>query len=343
MLALEGAKQVDHLGLHGAVERAGRLIQEDQLGPQHHGTGDGDALALPARQFVRVAVGNGWIELRLAHGVERAGAALGARQGGLVHAQSLAHDARDGHARGQRAKRVLEHDLHAVAQRHQLARRGVGDVAPLERDRAAGGLKQAQQRAAERGLARAGLAHDADRLAGPGCDRHAVDRRERAPGDGVGDGDLAPFDQRLGRLGQRRFLARRLGVEQHARVGVLGRGEDARGRPALHDLSRPHDDHLVRHAAHDAEIVGDEHERHAEPVAQLLEQRQDLRLHRHVERGGRLVGDQHVGLTRERHGDHHALALAARQFVRVGAHAPLGLGDPHQPQHLQRTLAGGGP
>ena len=51
----------------------------------------------------------------------------------------------------------------------------------------------------------------------------------------------------------------------------------------------------------------------------LGEELQDLRLHRHVERRGRLVGDEEVGLVGERHGDHHALALAARELVRVGA------------------------
>ena len=44
---------------------------------------------------------------------------------------------------------------------------------------------------------------------------------------------------------------------------------------------------------------------------------QDLGLDRHVERGGRLVGDQQVGVPRERHRDHHALAHAAGELVRV--------------------------
>ena len=47
--------------------------------------------------------------------------------------------------------------------------------------------------------------------------------------------------------------------------------------------------------------------------AQELE---DLRLDGDVERGGRLVGDQQVGIVGERHGDHHALALAAGKLMR---------------------------
>jgi hypothetical protein len=46
-------------------------------------------------------------------------------------------------------------------------------------------------------------------------------------------------------------------------------------------------------------------------------ERQDLRLDGHVERGGRLVGDQQRRVAGQRHGDHHALAHAARQLVRV--------------------------
>ena len=53
----------------------------------------------------------------------------------------------------------------------------------------------------------------------------------------------------------------------------------------------------------------------------FFEQFENLCLHRHVERRRRLVGDQQVRPVGERHGDHHPLALAARQFVRIGAEA----------------------
>jgi hypothetical protein len=66
--------------------------------------------------------------------------------------------------------------------------------------------------------------------------------------------------------------------------------------------------------------VGDEQHRHAERLCNP-EQLQDLRLHGDVERRGRLVGDQQVGLVGERHGDHHALALAAGELVRIGIRA----------------------
>ena len=91
-----------------------------------------------------------------------------------------------------------------------------------------------------------------------------------------------------------------------------------RSRPASTTSPRAHHVDPVGEAADDAEIVGDEDDRHAEPALQVGEQRQDLRLDGDVERGRRLVGDQDVRIVGERHGDHHALALAARQFVRIG-------------------------
>ena len=69
---------------------------------------------------------------------------------------------------------------------------------------------------------------------------------------------------------------------------------------------------------------------------QFLQQREDLGLDRHVQRGGRFVGDQEVRLAGQRHRDHHPLFLPAGQAERVVVDAPLGLGDAHAPQPVQR-------
>ena len=82
-------------------------------------------------------------------------------------------------------------------------------------------------------------------------------------------------------------------------------------RPAYITTTSSHD------LGDDAEVVRDQQDRHAEPLAQLAQQLEDLRLDRHVERGRRLVGDQQLRVARERHRDHHALAHAAGQLVRV--------------------------
>ena len=65
-------------------------------------------------------------------------------------------------------------------------------------------------------------------------------------------------------------------------------------------------------------------DRETEIVAELHQQLQDLAAHRRVEVRDRLVGDDDLGLEHECAGDHHALALSARQLVRVAQEEALG-------------------
>ncbi len=141
-----------------------------------------------------------------------------------------------------------------------------------------------------------------------------------------------------GGVGRRR-LALRLGGEQMAGVVMLRVGEDFLGRPGLDDLALGHHADAVGDLADDAEVVGDEEHRHALLGLQLGEQFEDLRLHGDVERGGRLVGDQQFRLVGERHGDHHALALAAGELVRIGAEPLFGLADADLLEQFQRPCA----
>ena len=50
-------QEVESAAELSVVQRAGRLVGEDQPGPVDEGPGDGHALALPARQLVRQLVG----------------------------------------------------------------------------------------------------------------------------------------------------------------------------------------------------------------------------------------------------------------------------------------------
>ena len=86
-------------------------------------------------------------------------------------------------------------------------------------------------------------------------------------------------------------------------------------------MMRPeiHDGDAVGQVLDDAEIVRDEKVGEVELRAQVHEQVQDLRLDRHVERRDGFVADQHVGLHRERAGDADALALTARELMRIAA------------------------
>src|SRR6266511_3657067 len=91
----------------------------------------------------------------------------------------------------------------------------------------------------------------------------------------------------------------------------------------------------------DVMLVGDQHDRLAGPE-QLLEQSHDLFAGGRVEVAGRLVGEQDRRLVHEGAGDRDALALAARQLVRLVVHAvaqahafegPRGLGAPLPGRH----------
>ena len=90
----------------------------------------------------------------------------------------------------------------------------------------------------------------------------------------------------------------------------------------LDDLALLHHADAVGNLAHDAEIVGDEQHRHAQARLQVAQQLKNLCLHRDVERGGWLVRDQEVRLVGERHRDHDALALPARQLMRIASEPP---------------------
>src|SRR5690606_2432781 len=106
-------------------------------------------------------------------------------------------------------------------------------------------------------------------------------------------------------------------LQQPLGVGVGGSLVDVVHGGVLDDAPRVHDSDLVGHVGDDAEVVRDEDHGHVALALQLREQLHDLGLHGHVERGGRLVRDQHLGVERDRHGDHDALPHAAGELVRV--------------------------
>ena len=125
--------------------------------------------------------------------------------------------------------------------------------------------------------------------------------------------------------------------QQAAGVGVA-RGPEQRADRRLLDLAPGvHDHDALRGLGDHAEVVGDQDDRGAEALLELQHQVQDLGLDGDVERGRRLVGDQDLGVAGERHRDHHPLAHAAGELVRILADAASRLGDPHQLQHLGRA------
>ena len=199
-----------------------------------------------------------------------------------------------------------------------------------------------QQRALMRSRAFTGRARSARRVRRAHADAPGRSSRELAAarsaqrslaGVRAAGGEAAPrrrVDQAGGRPGIAVEPARARGRssscgtarEERRGVGVLAARRTApRGRacstiwPAYITARRR------RSLGDDAEVVGDQDHRHPALAAQVVEQLQDLRLDRHVERGRRLVGDQQLGLAGERDRDHHALAHAAGELVRVVARA----------------------
>ncbi len=108
----------------------------------------------------------------------------------------------------------------------------------------------------------------------------------------------------------------------------------------LHHLSGVHDRHTVRDGRHHTQVMRDEQHGHAVGCLEVVEQTQNLRLDRDVERGRRLVGEEQRRLAGDRHGDHHALAHAAGELVRMIVEAPRRGGDLDLLEDAQRLGVG---
>ena len=131
--ARRSIEHVQHLRAHRDVEHRDRLVADQPVGVEHERGGDRHALALAARQLVRVAVGEA---LGRQADVGRARASTRVALGGAhaLHEQRLGHDRAHAHARVERLVRVLEDHLHAPAQRAQhvavVDRRALDSIAP---------------------------------------------------------------------------------------------------------------------------------------------------------------------------------------------------------------------
>ena len=112
-------------------------------------------------------------------------------------------------------------------------------------------------------------------------------------------------------------------AQQALRVGVGGPREQVVNGGILDHAAGVHHCHAAGGLRHHPQIVRDQHDRHPDAALQLLKQLQHLGLNGDVEGGGGLVGDQQLRLsTGQSNGDHHALAHAAREVVRI-ARNPL--------------------
>ena len=275
-------------------------------------------------------------------------------RGEAVHEQRLGDRRADRHARIEAGERILEDHLHALAQpRASPSRSSARTSWPSSRTRAGRRLDQAQDRAAGGRLAAAGFADQRQRLAGAQAEGDVLDRvhaardaseqaacgcrsassgsRPRAPAArprvadvvGAASATSTPVDRR--RPGSASAAARPPSSRAAARRRAARAYRDAAGAAKICAVGSPsstlspvpHDHDAVGDLGDHAHVVGDEEHRHALLVLQRLDQLQDLRLDGDVERGGRLVGDQQLRPAGQRHRDHHALAHAAGEAVRI--------------------------
>jgi hypothetical protein len=118
------------------------------------------------------------------------------------------------------------------------------------------------------------------------------------------------------------------------------RSEQGQHGRCFDDATGIHDGHVVGMVRHHPEVVGDEEHAHAGLGLQPAHQREDLGLDRHVQCSGRFIGDQQAGLARHRQRDHHALAHAARELVRILMLPLLRRRDLDQLEHAQGLRAG---
>ena len=129
-------------------------------------------------------------------------------------------------------------------------------------------------------------------------------------------------------------------AEQTLRVRVAHGAEHIPDRARLDRLARIHHRHFVAGLEYEPEIVGDEQRRGAGASGEVLDERDDARFHGDVERGRGLVEDEQLRIGKQRHGDDHALLLAAAELVGIGAHDPLRVRQAHGLDHVDGAGAG---
>ena len=173
-LGLEFLQQVEHLRLHRLVQRGDRLVQDQQARLERQRAGDVDALALAARQFVRIARAHRrGLQADARHQRTRPGQRV--RFGGAVDLRSVRDRFEHRQPRIERCERILEHHLQVapeVAQGHAAI---LAHAVAVEHHFAAVGFDQAGDEARGGGLAAARLTDDAQGLALVHREAHSVD------------------------------------------------------------------------------------------------------------------------------------------------------------------------
>ena len=180
VLALQVHQQMDDLGLHRNIQRTHRLVTDQYLGADHQGARNTDALALTARDFMRITILQLRIQTDTLHHFEHAGAALVGPHLGTECLQRFGDALCNAHARIEARQRVLENDLDLAAQRPPVGVAVTGDVVTVDADLPARRRLEPDQSARQRGLAATGFTDNTESLAGVEVEMHVVDRLDHA-------------------------------------------------------------------------------------------------------------------------------------------------------------------
>src|ERR1019366_7271357 len=185
-IALQLGQEVEDLRLDRYVECRRRLVADDESWLHRQGARDGDALALAAGEFVRIALE------RVAAHADLLDELLESRAPGAgIHLraqrlQAFFEDCEHTHARVQRREGILEDDLDLPPRSAQGFAFEHEQILPGEAGAALDDRRAAQElddSLARRRLATARLAHERQCLAGRNVERDTVDGAEDAGPD----------------------------------------------------------------------------------------------------------------------------------------------------------------
>jgi len=164
-----------YLRLNGNVQRADALVRNDELWVHDERARNADALPLPAAELMRVALRVFGRETHLGEHVFYERATLLVPAGKMMQVEPESDDVLHLLARIQARHRVLKDHLHRHAQLFShIPVHLAGDIHAVEANRPARRPVEADERAADRALAAAALAHEPVRFARVDHEIHAV-------------------------------------------------------------------------------------------------------------------------------------------------------------------------
>ena len=143
-------EKIERLRLGRHVEARDDFVGQHEVGLEQRGARDADALALPAREFVRRSVETGERQADAIEESAHPAFGVGRIARDAMKEERLDQDTPDRVARVERRHRVLENHLHATPERPHLRLGQLRDVLSVKDDLACFDVDEAQERAAER-------------------------------------------------------------------------------------------------------------------------------------------------------------------------------------------------